>query len=571
MMMHGGEAIVAMLEAFGVELMFGLPGDQTHIYDAIARRKRIRHVLVRHEEAAALMADAYARVTGKVGVCDATVGPGATNLISGIGESFTSGLPVVAIVSDIRSDWRGRGSLQEVDQVGIFKPITKAAFTLDHTVRIPEIVRRAFQVATTGKPGPVLINCPLDILKGEAEFAANAFEVATRYGSFPPHRYLPPAEEIAEAVQRLLSARRPLIVCGGGVLSSGAWSEVAALAELLEIPVATTFMGKGSLPENHPLALGPFGLLGRPVANEWVLGADFVLALGTRFTNVDTAGWRIPRPGVAIVQVDVDPEELGRNYPVALGLAGDIRAVVSAMIDAIRRDNGKKSFGLRGEVERIRQRWLIERGPDSELARKQGTKPIHPLQAIRALRQSLRPEDVIICDSGFNQIWGGQYFEVHRAGRAYLGPRGFGVMGYSFPAAIAVKLADPSRRVVALCGDGGFSMVLQELETALRVDAPVVVCVLNNRNLEYVKQNQRMLYESRFLSSDHLDVDFARIAQAFGCFGERVESSDGLEEALGRALDCGKPAVVDVVTVESAEPDRLSLQKLGAGSLYPTG
>src|SRR5688500_13756451 len=417
MMMHGGEAIVAMLEAFGVELMFGLPGDQTHIYDAFARRKRIRHVLVRHEESAALMADAYARVTGKIGVCDATVGPGATNLISGIGESFTSGLPVVAIVSDIRSDWRGRGSLQEVDQVGIFKPITKATFTLDHTVRIPEIVRRAFQVATTGKPGPVLINCPLDILKGEAEFAANAFDVATRYGSFPPHRQLPPAKETSEAVQRLLSAQRPLIVCGGGVLSSGAWSEVAALAELLEIPVATTFMGKGSLPENHPLVLGPFGLLGRPVANDWVLGADFVLALGTRFTNVDTAGWRIPRPGVAIVQVDVDPEELGRNYPVALGLAGDVRAVVSAMIDAIRRDRGKKNFGLRGEVERNRQRWLVERGPDSELARKQGTKPIHPLQAIRALRRSMRPEDVIICDSGFNQIWGGQYFEVLRAGR----------------------------------------------------------------------------------------------------------------------------------------------------------
>ncbi len=571
MRMHGGEALVEMLKAHAVELMFGLPGDQTHIYDAIVRNSKIRHVLVRHEECAALMADAYARVTGKVGVCDATVGPGATNLISGIGESFTSGIPVVAIVSDIRTDWRGRGCLQEVDQVGIFKPITKAALTIDQAARTPEIVRRAFQIATTGKPGPVLINCPLDALKGEAEFAPEALHTDARYGQFPAHRSVPPISEIESAVSRLLSAERPVILCGGGVLSSGAWKELTALAEMLEVPVATTFMGKGSLPENHPLALGPFGLLGRPVTNEWVLKADLVLALGTRFTNVDTAGWRIPKPGTAIIQVDLDPTELGRNYPVALGLAGDVRSVLAEMLSMLAGRKEKRTFGFRPQIEALRRKWLAERGPENDVARNDNASPVHPLQAIRALRRQMRPDDVIICDSGFNQIWGGQYFEVQRSGRAYLGPRGFGVMGYSFPAAIAVKLADPSRRVVALCGDGGFSMVLQELETALRINAPVVVCVLNNRNLEYVKQNQRMLYESRFLSSDHLDTNFADVARAFGCYGKRVESSGELEAALRDALECGKPAVVDVRTVESAEPDRLSLQKLAGASLYPTG
>jgi acetolactate synthase-1/2/3 large subunit len=570
MQMHGGEALIEILKGYGVEFMFGLPGDQTHIYDAIARNSKIRHVLVRHEECAALMADAYARVTGKVGVCDATVGPGATNLISGIGESFTSGIPVVAIVSDIRSDWRGRGSLQEVDQVGIFKPITKAAFTIDHTARMPEFARRAFQIATTGRPGPVLLNCPLDALKGVAEFAAEAFRVDPRYGHFPAHRALPPKEEIEEALERLLAAKRPFIACGGGVLSSGAWQEVTALAEGLEIPIATTFMGKGSIPENHALALGPFGLLGRPLTNEWILGADFVLAIGTRFTNVDTAGWRIPRPGTAIVQIDVDPSELGRNYPVALGIAGDARLIVTEML-GILQARPQAKYGMRKEVAALRARWLGERGPECPLAQQQDASPVHPLQAIRALRRQMRADDVIICDSGFNQIWGGQYFEVHRPGRAYLGPRGFGVMGYAFPAAIAVKLADPSRRVVALCGDGGFSMVLQELETARRIEAPVVVCVLNNRNLEYVKQNQRMLYESRFVSSDHLDIDFSHVAKSFGCFGIRVERSGDLEAALATALSCGQPAVVDVRTLESAEPDRLSLQKLGAASLYPTG
>jgi acetolactate synthase-1/2/3 large subunit len=223
------------------------------------------------------------------------------------------------------------------------------------------------------------------------------------------------------------------------------------------------------------------------------------------------------------------------------------------------------------EIEAIHAKWLAERGIGNALANDDNASPVHPLQVIRALRRQMAPQDIIICDSGFNQIWGGQYFEVHEAGRTYMGPRGFGVMGYSFPAAIATKLARPERKVVALCGDGGFSMVLQELETAKRIGAPVVACIMNNRNLEYVKQNQRMMYDSRFISSDYLDVNFADVARAFGCHGVRVERSGELEAALRQALDSDLPAVVDVSTVESAEPDRLSLQKLGAASLYPSG
>lgn len=571
MRMHGGAALVEILKAYGVEHMFGLPGDQTHIYDALLCNSNIRHVLVRHEECAALMADAYARVTGRVGVCDATVGPGATNLISGLAESFTSSIPVVAIVSDIRTDWRGRGSLQEIDQVGVFKPITKAALTVDLTARMPEIARRAFQIATTGKPGPVLINCPINALKGEDDFPESAFIVDPRYGGFPAYRVQPPEEEIAIALDRLLAAKRPLLVCGGGVLSSGAAPEVEALAEALDIPVATTFMGKGSLPENHSLALGPFGLLGRPTTNEWVLSADFILALGTRFTNVDTAAWHIPRPGVDIVQIDIEPTEIGRNYPVRQGLVGDIKTVLGVILKLLGPKGKTKGSTRAREIETIHAKWLSERGIDNALANDNDASPVHPLQVIRALRRQMAPEDIIICDSGFNQIWGGQYFEVHRSGRTYMGPRGFGVMGYSFPAAIATKLALPDRHVVALCGDGGFSMVLQELETAKRTGTPVVACIMNNRNLEYVKQNQRMMYDSRFISSDYLDVNFADVAKAFGCFGIRVERSGDLEDALRKALDSNAPAVVDVSTVESAEPDRLSLQKLGATSLYASG
>lgn len=569
----GGEALVEIFKRFGVEMMFGLPGDQTHIYDAILRNSKIRHVLVRHEQAAAHMADSYARTTGKVGLCDATVGPGATNLISGLAEAFTSSIAVVAVVSDIRADWRGRGSLQEIDQVGVFKPITKEAFTIDLAARIPEIAKRAFQAATTGKPGPVLLNCPLNVLKDEHDFTAADLEVDARYGRFPAVRQLPPEDEIAAAVDPLLAARRPVILAGGGVITSGATAELRQLAERLGIAVATTYMGKGSLPEDHPLCLGPFGLLGRPEANDYVLGADLALALGTRFTNVDTAAWRVPAAGTAIIQVDIDPTQVGRNYPVRLGLAGDIKCVLRSLLRLLDARGAASTAAdpPTGEIGAISARWRREKGIESARARDDDTSPVHPLQVIRALRRTMGPDDVIICDSGFNQIWGGQYFEVRAAGRSYMGPRGFGVMGFSFPAAIACKLADPGRKVVALCGDGGFSMVLPELETARRMAAPVVVCVMNNRNLEYVKQNQKILYDSRFISTDYLDLDFAEIARAFGCAGIRVERSGDLEAALAEALASDLPTVVDVKTVEMAEPDRISLQKLSGASLYPTG
>lgn len=561
--MTGGEALVEMLRRFGVEMMFGLPGEQTDVYDAIHRGSGIRHVLVRHEQAAAHMADAYARTTGRVGVCDSTVGPGAANLVSGISEAFTSCIPVIAIVSDVRTDWRGRDSFQEIDQVNVFRPITKKVFSVDHIERIPEFAARAFQTATTGRPGPVLLNLPLDVLKGRHAFTPSDFTVDERYGRFPAHRPTPPAEDITAAAGSLLAARRPVILAGGGAVSSNAAEEVQELAELLGIPVATTFMGKGTLAEDHPLCLGPFGLLGRPAANEYVGGADFVLALGTRFTNVDTAAWRIPDRKTPMVQIDIEPTQIGRNYFVKQALPGDIRAVLRSMLEDIRsRGDVPARDALREEVSALTARWRQERGIDSPAARDDDASPVHPLQVIRALRNTMDAEDVIICDSGFNQIWGGQYFEVRRPGRRYMGPRGFGVMGFSLPAAIAHSLADPGRRVVALCGDGGFAMVMQELETALRSGARLTACIMNNSNLQYIKENQRLLHGSRYISTDFSELDFAAIARAFGCAGIRVERSGDLEGALSEALASERPAVVDVKVLGDVVPDRISLQSL---------
>ena len=561
--MNGGEAVVEMLKRFGVEMMFGLPGDQTHIYDAIHRRSSIRHVLVRHEQAAAHMADAYARKTGRVGVCDAAVGPGATNLISGISEAFTSSIPVIALVSDIRTDWRGRDSFQEIDQVNLFRPITKKAFSVDQTARIPEFLARAFQVAATGRPGPVLLSFPLDVLKGRHRFAPPDLEVDTRYARFPANRPMPAREDVSAAVGSLLAARRPVILAGGGAIASGATEEVRELAELLAIPVATTFMGKGTLAETHPLCLGPFGLIGRRSSNDHVLGADLALALGTRFTNVDTAAWRIPNRRTRIVQVDIEPTQIGRNQFADQALPGDVRTVLRAMLAELKsRGPSSPDLSRRDEVSTLNSRWRSESGIDSAVARDNDSSPVHPLQVMRALINTMGGNDAIICDSGFNQIWGGQHFEVRKAGRNYMGPRGFGVMGFSLPAAISHSLASPKQRVVALCGDGGFAMVIQELETALRIGANLTVCIMNNSNLQYIRENQRLLHGSRFISTDFSDLDFAAIARAFGCAGIRVERSGDLEDALSQALSSHLPAVVDVRVMGDAVPDRMSLQSL---------
>lgn len=561
--LNGGEAIVEMLRRFDVDMMFGLPGEQTHIHDAIYRRNDMQHILVRHEQAASKMADSYARATNKVGICDATVGPGATNLIAGIAESFLSGIPVIAIVSDVRADWRGRDSFQEIDQKAVFAPITKQVFSVDYIERIPEFLRRAFQIATTGRPGPVLLSFPIKTLRARHGFSEDDLHADTRYAFWPAHRPVPPAGEIDDAIDRLMTAECPLIFAGGGVIASGAMDEVQALAELLDMPVASSYMGKGSIPETHPLALGPYGLLGRPATNDYVLKADLGLALGTRFNNVGTAAWRIPTPNTSLVQIDIEPTQLGRTYQVDLALTGDLKATLTAMLDKLRTDQRvRPKTKQRDAVSTLTAQWRRNAGIESDLAQDQTTKPVHPIQVIRAMRKSMAPDDVLVCDSGFNQIWGSQYFEVQSKGRCYLGPRGFGVMGYATPAAISRALTTPEQKVVCLTGDGGFAMVIQELETAVRSGARLTIVVMNNSNMQFIKDNQRILFDARYISTDFSELNYAEIARGFGCHGIRVEVSGDLDAAFAEAHASTKPTVIDVCIDDTAVPDRTSLQVL---------
>jgi acetolactate synthase-1/2/3 large subunit len=288
------------------------------------------------------------------------------------------------------------------------------------------------------------------------------------------------------------------------------------------------------------------------VTNQYLADVDLVLAIGSRFTNVDTANWTVPKRGVRMIQVDIDPAEIGKNYDVSYSIWSDAKLFFEEL-NAVARDVRWNSAD--DTVSSIRSAWLVERGIASPQSAPVEDEPVHPLQVIRALREAMAPEDTLICDSGFNQIWGGQYFEVQRPGRFYVGPRGMGTMGFAFPAAIGAKVARPEQKFVALAGDGGFIMLLQELETALRIKTPVVICVLNNGNLEFCKQAQRGLMGARFISTDFVETNFSEIARAFGCRGVRVTRSSQLAGAIREALDSEVTTVVEVITPESAKPD----------------
>jgi acetolactate synthase-1/2/3 large subunit len=554
MKMKGGDAVVKLLKAFGVSHVFGIPGDSLGLYDAVFREDTIRHVLVRHEQAAAHMADAFARVSGRIGVCDASSGPGVTNLVTGLATAYADSVPVLAIATTSPNKIRNRNNFQELDQPTLLQAVTKAVIEIDMPERIPDLVKRAFRIATTGRPGPVALNVPMDVFLRSAEYTDSDFVCNPEFGRYPALRIRAEAKEAAIVLDALRKARKPVIWCGGGVITSGASAEVEAFAELTGIPVTTTYMGKGAIPETHTLSLGPAGQLGRPVTNQYLADVDFVLAIGSRFTNVDTAGWTVPKRGTPMIQVDIDPAEIGKNYDVIHAVWSDAKLFLQDLIAAARTMEWKDGRADRAVAD-LRQTWLATSGIESPQSSSTNQEPVHPLQAIRALREAMRADDTLICDSGFNQIWGGQYFEVQQKGRYYVGPRGMGTMGFAFPAAIGAKLACPDKRFVALAGDGGFMMLLHELETSIRMKAPVVVCVLNNGNLEYCRQAQMGLMGGRVISADFTDTNFAEIAKAFGARGVRVTRSADLRATIDEALESPVTTLIEIVTPQSAKPD----------------
>ena len=537
----GAEAMVRMLQLHGVRHIFGLCGDTSlPLYDALARLDHgITHILTRDERSAAYMADGYARVSGRVGVCEGPSGGGATYLLPGVVEANESSIPVLALTTDIATTSRGRYALTELDQEALYRPLARSTEVIARPDRIPDAVRRAFRAMTAGRPGAAHLGLPFDVQKGTVE--ASALWGSPELGVFPSSRAAPERGAIEKAASLLAAAKLPVFVCGGGVVISGAEPELAALAERLGAPVATTVSGQGAIAEDHPLALGVVGSNGgTPSTREALAQADLVVFVGCRAGSVTTERWRCPAPGTRIVHIDADPMVIGANYRTEVGLAGDAKLALR-LISNFLGENGRRN----GEdlVRTSKERKFAE---FRKLAASDAV-PILPERIVATLQELLPEDAVVVCDPGTPCPYFSAYYEFRRSGRHFISNRAHGALGYAMSAAAGAHFGRPQARVVAVMGDGSFGFTAGELETLVRLRIPVAMVVISNAGYGWIKAGQKSGFGARYFSVDFSRTDHARVAEAFGVRAWRVERPDALRPALAAALARGGPALVDVV------------------------
>jgi acetolactate synthase-1/2/3 large subunit len=476
-------------------------------------------------------------------VCDATVGPGAIKFVSALGEAFNASIPMVAIVSDMPSDWlsvryRGGGN-QLVDQKAILAPVSKWTCRLQDTELIPEMVRRAFQMATTGRPGPVVIEFPEDLFRAQSD--TPLLEVSPAFGKVPAYRPGPSAEGIREAVAVLKHASRPVMIVGGGTNLSGAGEEVIAVAEQWALPVATTHSGKGVIQETHPLAIGVLGALGGSgVAKQIVEEADVILAVGCKFGQNPTFLWQLPRRDQRIIHIDIDGAEIGKIFPVEVGMVADAQAALQALLkeDAPNVDLEP----LVKKIAEMKSAWQHELEDRAVQA-----KPIKPQQVMSIVNTLAGPEDVLVCDASFASGWGSLYYEIRERRRA-LFPRGLAGLGWGLPAAIGAQVARPNAKIIVLTGDGGLTFSLGDLATVAEQGMQVKVVVLNNSTMGWIKWDQAHKWDGKFISTDLADIDFSLVAKGLGCAGESVTEPGELQDAFAQAMKRPGPVLLDVKT-----------------------
>jgi acetolactate synthase-1/2/3 large subunit len=544
--MTGGEALVRMIQAFKGGAMFGMGGFQLlPFYDA-ARRLGLDHHLINDERAAVFIADAYAKITGRVGLCDATLGPGATNLVTGLVEALNAGSPMVVLVGDSHREHSWKNMTQESRQTEILRPACKELIRLESIGRIPELMRRAFRVATSGRPGPVVVDVPEDICHGTHGFDPAAFKGDPACEAAPSVRCLPDTASLEAAAALLAAARRPILLAGGGVHLSGAAEALTGFARALNLPVAHTMTGKGAIPCTDPLSAGLFGRYDR-IANALIADSDLILVLGCKLGEIATKRFTVPPPGKTIIHIDSVAEEFGRTLEPSLCLWGDARETVSALArllapqaEAIR----SRQSGYAAEVAGRMADWRAAVAP--RLASDE--VPVSMGRLMGELNR-LMPEDaILVADGGFAAHWGGLLFDTKRPGRHFVPDRGFASIGYGLPGAMGAALAAEGRKVVSLTGDGGFNMMLGELETARRLGLAFTIVVVNNAASGYVKALQHLMYgPGAYHASDLAETDYAAIARAMGCRGIRVEDPAKLADAIAAGLAGAGPTVIDLV------------------------
>ena len=539
--MSGAEALVEALKREGVGVIFGIIGGAIMpVYDVL-RDSGIRHVLVRHEQCAAHAADGYARALGRPGVCMATSGPGATNLVTGIATAYMDSSPVIAITGQVnrRSSntayMIGRDAFQEADIIGITTPITKYNYQLTSVSEVPRVVKEAFYIATTGRPGPILLDFPKDIQteRAEVEFPGKV-EIRGYKPVTNPHPL-----QVKKAVDALLEAERPVILAGGGVILSNATPELLGVAEFLMAPVVTTFMGKGVIPENHPLSLGCIGMHGSRVANRVILDADVLLAVGTRFGDRSTGTLDTFCRDAKIIHIAIDSAEIGKNVDVDIPIVADAKKALRALYEVLASRAEK-----RGETAWFRR--VKELKEQYEELLESRDEELKPPRLLRELRKIIPVDSIVTTEVGQNQMWASLYFKTYKP-RTFISSGGLGTMGFGFPAAIGAKTARPDRFVVDIAGDGSFRMTEQELATSVIEDIPVTVVILNNSTLGMVAQWQRLFFDERYVAVDLKGIpDFVKLAEAYGAQGVRVGSLKEFVKAVKEAMRLDVTTVIDV-------------------------
>ena len=527
--MKGARAAVELLEKQNVRVMFGIPGGVLlPFYDELLQSD-IRHILVRHEQCAGHMADGFARVSKKPGVCIATSGPGATNLVTGVATAFMDSSPMVAITGQVETDKLGNDAFQEADSFSLMMPVTKHNFRVTDPKVFPETMKKAFMIATTGRFGPVHIDIPVDIFR--AEITDEQMQVRVP----KPKRNL---SDLLDAIKLLEKAERPTIMVGGGVTWSQAGQEIVRLAEMLMAPIVTTLMAKGSVPENHPLVLGVCGMHGRQVANYALNNCDVLLAIGTRFSDRVTGKLSEFGAKTKVVHVDIDSSEIGKNVKGRVGLVGDAWTVVNALIAGLQKRTKAPTWKAK----------IIELNKQCTCDYDLRSDPLKPQKVIHELSKNLPDDAIVTTEVGQNQMWAAHFFKCYGK-RMFITSGGLGTMGFGFPAAMGAKIARPQSVVADIAGDGSLQMVSQEFATAVENDIPIMVCLMNNGWLGMVKQWQKLFYGSRYMATRFAGgtPDFVKLAEAYGAEAVRVEKHSEVAESIKRGAKADVPFLIDFV------------------------
>ncbi|MGQ9908395.1 MAG: biosynthetic-type acetolactate synthase large subunit [Candidatus Flexifilum sp.] len=539
--LSGAEIVLECLLREGVDVVFGYPGGAIlPVYDALTKYPQIHHVLVRHEQGAAHMADGYARATGRVGVAIATSGPGATNLVTGIATAMMDSSPIVCITGQVPRGAIGSDAFQETDVTGVTLPITKHNYLVMDVHDLPYIIREAFYIARTGRPGPVLVDIPKDVQNEKIEFVYPEEPIV-----LPGYRPPQSAEEadIARALELIHASERPVILAGHGITMAHANNELRELAERAHIPVALTLLGKGAMPEGHPLTIGMMGMHGEAASNLAIQEADLLIALGMRFDDRVTGNLKTYAPKARKIHVDIDPSEINKNVKVDVGIVGDLRTVLTQLLP------GVKSMNHADWLNRIRD-WK-EDSSERDIINRDITDVLLGAQVINDLWKYTGGNAVTVTDVGQHQMLEAQYYP-HQRPASMITSGGLGTMGFGLPAAIGAKFGRPDEEVWAIVGDGGFQMTLCELATAKQENVPVRIAIINNSFLGMVRQWQELFYEERYSATPMFNPDFVKLAEAYGIPARRVTKRDEIADAVAFARSVDGPALIEFV-VEKEE------------------